>query len=193
MKKFFCKIISGVVLAMCLVYLTGCTSKSYLSSKAETNSFSDDDLVDDESVDEEPELIYVQVNGAVVSPGVYQVERGTRLFEVIEMAGGLSPEADDDSLNQAVPVADGDSFHIMSAAERQEEKERANESGLVNINTADATMLMTLPGIGQSKADMIISYRDTNGPYKSIEDIMQIQGIKEGVFNKIKDKITVSI
>lgn len=163
--------------------------------------------------------IYVQVSGAVARPGVYELSEGSRIFEAIEMAGGLTEEADVRLLNQAKPVSDGEMIYVYAEGEEPlpEEVLAANSpaasdsvsdgasagsedsgdsgasggDGLVNINTATKEQLMTLPGIGQSKAQLIISYRESQGTFEKIEDIMNIEGIKEGVFNKIKDHIRV--
>jgi competence protein ComEA len=150
------------------------------------------------------EEIYAHICGAVVSPGVYRTVSGARVCDLIELAGGLSENAAGDYINQAEPVADGQRVYIpnkketenLTASELMSGNDKADEeagdaSGLVNINTADAESLMTLPGIGQAKANSIISYRNTNGNFKAIEDLMNIPGIKEGVFNQISANITV--
>ena len=79
---------------------------------------------------------------------------------------------------------------IAAGSQREEEKD-AEKSSLVNINTAGEEQLCTLPGVGSSKAKSIIAYREQNGPYRTIEEIMNVEGIKDGVFRKIKDSITV--
>lgn len=186
MKKI---IISLLLLS---VMLCGCRQTSYLNSSESAD-------ITTESTSEEPKegyaLGYVQVGGAVKNPGVYEIGRDTRLFMIIEAAGGLTEEADISSLNQARALKDGESIYIMTAEEAKHALEtmETNDSadGKVNINTADINLLMTLPGVGESKAKDIISYRETNGPFSSIEEIMEISGIKEGVYNKIKDNIKV--
>ena len=105
----------------------------------------------------------------------------------------------EDSINQAEEVSDGQMIRILTKEEAKEapmQKEGAAASeasdGKINLNTADAGALMTLPGIGESKARSILSYREENGGFSSVEEIMNITGIKEGVYSKIKEYITVN-
>ncbi|GHU43577.1 ComE operon protein 1 [Clostridia bacterium] len=147
--------------------------------------------------------IFVQVCGAVVAPGIYSMPSGSRIFEAVERAGGMLPTADLSSLNQAKPLEDGQMVYVFTQGEMAAEPERAGEQvgatdgkgskadGLVNINTASKADLMGLPGIGEAKAEIIVSFREENGAFSAIEDLMKITGIKEGVFSKIKDKIKV--
>ncbi len=157
---------------------------------------------------------YIYICGAVEKPDVYKVEADTRLVEVIELAGGLTKDAAGDYVNQAALVQDGQKVYIPTKEEvkgtipegypgNQDSaggntlkadttvKSQDNGSGKVNINKASAEELMTLPGIGEAKAAGIIAYRQEQGGFKSIEEIMNINGIKNSVFNKISDKITV--
>lgn len=158
---------------------------------------------------------YVYVCGFVARPGVYEIYEGMRLFEAIELAGGFLPEADREWLNLAQPVSDGQRLYVCSSEETKEmtaaqragdvsgaetggqgaqgadEKPSGTDSGKVNLNTADKDTLMTLPGIGEVKADAIIQYRTEYGAFKSAEDIMNIPGIKDAVYAKIEDRITV--
>ena len=130
------------------------------------------------------------------NPGVYEMEAGSRIYEALELAGGMTEDAVENSMNQAEILSDGQQLYVMSEAEMKEEKmiaeEEAIEDGKVNINRASREELMTLPGIGESKADAIIRYREETGTFNSIEEIMKIEGIKEGVFRKIEDRITIS-
>lgn len=135
--------------------------------------------------------IYVHIEGAVRVPGVYRVLKGQRLFEVIEKAGGLIEEAYTDNVNLAGEVNDGQKIIIYTIDEWQSIESDSSKPRLVNINTADADMLMTLPGIGKTRADAIISYRNKHGLFNSIEDIMNVSGIKTAAFEKIKDYICV--
>ena len=144
---------------------------------------------------------YVYVCGAVKNPGVYCLLAGSRIYEAVSMAGGLLEDACEDSINQAEEVSDGQMIRILTAEEAAQQASVAvtedtsssgASDGRVNINTADASELMTLPGIGESKAMSILSYREENGGFSSIEEIMNITGIKEGVYSKIKEYITVN-
>ena len=141
---------------------------------------------------------YVHVCGAVAHPGVYKLPAKSRIYEAISMAGGLLENACGDSVNQAGEVTDGQMVKVLTQEEAQEPKAQPTENdagaadGRININTADAARLMELPGIGASKAESILSYREEKGGFASIEEIKNITGIKEGVFSKIKDYITVN-
>ena len=121
----------------------------------------------------EKKTIYVYVCGAVMQAGVYELQQDSRVYEAIQKAGGFAENADISEINQAALLQDEE------------------QSGKVNLNTATKEELMTLAGIGESKADSIIKYREEHGKFQSIEDIKQIEGIKDGVFQKIKDLITV--
>lgn len=146
------------------------------------------------------QLFYVDIGGAVEKPGVYEVSKGTRLFEVIDMAGGLSEEADTDHVNRASFVEDGQKIIIpekgSDSAAAAEGLSSASagyteaESGLVNINSASADELKTLNGIGDAIAERIIQYRATRA-FRSKEDIMSVDGIGSKIYEKIKDNITV--
>lgn len=138
-----------------------------------------------------PEQIYVQVSGAVEKPGVYQLPADSRIFMAVELAGGLTSEADESSLNQAQPLRDGQQIYVCTRQEQADGGPVREEDGRVDLNTATAQELMTLPGIGQSKADSIISYRESHGGFQAVEDLMKIEGIKEGVFSKLKDRVKV--
>ncbi len=163
--------------------------------------------------------ICVDIGGAVVKPGVYNVSSGTRLYEVIELAGGLISNADTDSINRAEFVEDGEKIiiplRLQAAGEGEsdgvvegsvsgadsvsgtsadpqaaENAETVSGRGLVNINYADREELMTLPGIGEAKAQKIIDYRSST-KFRKKEDIKSVNGIGDAVYNNIKDLITV--
>ena len=136
---------------------------------------------------------YVYVCGAVKKPGVYVLKSPARVYEAIEAAGGLIDEASPTSVTQAQTVEDGQMIKILTKEEATaiETEEVSEEDGRIDINQASAEELMTLPGIGKAKADSIISYRKKCGEFSSIEEIMQVQGIKEGLFNGMKDSIKV--
>ena len=191
MKKI--RILTEILVSCFLI--AGCGQKSYFEQektyssndkKADSHAAADDDSQNEKTAD----VWYVQISGAVKNPGVYPVKAKSRVFYVIKKAGGLLEEADDQDINQAEPVTDGQKIYIKTKTERAEELKNEEKSTLVNINTADEKMLMTLPGIGESKARMIIAYREEHGSFSSIEDLKKIAGIKDGVFNKIKDSIS---
>lgn len=143
--------------------------------------------------------IFVYVCGAVATPGVYELSYDARAFQAIERAGGFLPEAYEAALNLAKPLEDGEQLFIPTTEEwEQGEKtavagmeEKQAQDGLININTASKEELCTLSGVGESRAESIIAYREANGGFSAIEEIKNVTGIKEGLFSKIKDKIKV--
>ena len=146
------------------------------------------------------ETVFVYVCGAVNAPGVYELKKDARVFEAVGLAGGMTQEAAPEAVNQARAVADGEQIYVPTVQEAQMQgagvmesivTENADGSGKVNINTAGKEELMTLTGIGEAKAQSILDYREEHGRFGSAEDLMQIEGIKEGVFNKIKEDITI--
>lgn len=186
--------------------------------EAESSAGSTDRTELSDASSEETKTLVVHICGAVSAPGVYELPAGSRIIDAVEAGGGFLPEADEACCNLAEEIVDGCQIYIMtkseSCADGQTEKKagiqtspdsdmqttdrnvRSNstpalENGLVNLNTADVAALMTLPGIGESRAKAIISYREQHGAFAKIEDIMKISGIKQAAFSKIKDKITV--
>ena len=186
--------------------------------KAEPSAGSTDRTELSDASSEETKTLVVHICGAVSAPGVYELPAGSRIIDAVEAGGGFLPEADEACCNLAEEIVDGCQIYIMtkteSCADGQTEKKagiqtspygdmqttdrnvRSNsttalDNGLVNLNTADVAALMTLPGIGESRAKAIISYREQHGAFAQIEDIMKISGIKQAAFSKIKDKITV--
>ena len=142
---------------------------------------------------ESVQMCFVHICGEVNAPGVYELPEGSRIFEAVEAAGGFTEEASEESLNLAGVISDGMQIVILSEdeAKRQLEAEEYMASGLVNINTASKEQLMTLPGIGESRAEDILRYREESGGFETIEDIMKVSGIKDAAFQKIKDSIVV--
>lgn len=145
----------------------------------------------------------VYICGEVRTPGLYTCDAESRIADVVAMAGGLMPEADDTCVNMAAKVSDAQQIVITKKGEQapsnnagsggalQAGSGNTQAKGLVNINTADEAALKTLPGIGDQKAKAIISYRENGGSFSKPEDIMNVSGIKDGAYNKIKDLITV--
>ena len=129
------------------------------------------------------------ITGAVVSPGLYELENSATVGDVIKLAGGLLPYADVESINMAKSVTGGDHIHVVfNFHGNPEALLRGNK---ININTATAKELDSLPGIGPAMAKRIEEYRSQKGPFTSVESIKGVKGIGDGVFKKIKDKITI--
>ena len=152
--------------------------------------------------------LFVHICGAVNIPGVYELPYGSRVFDAVEAADGLCEDASDSSVNMALLLEDGWKIVIPTIDEinLSENTNPANTGGiytdtnskekdntkLVNINTATKEELCSLPGIGDSRAESIVAYREKNNGFSSIEDIMKVEGIKDGMFSKMKDKICVN-
>lgn len=158
-------------------------------------------------------LIYIDIKGAVIEPNMYALPAGSRMYDAIEKAGGLSEEAARDTINLAQLLEDQMLIYIYSLEEVREFEMQANESlspastamffsesqrdpqiaepALVNINSADSLSLQSLPNIGPKKAEAIIQYRQENGSFQSIEEITQVSGIGEKTFAQLQDLITL--
>jgi competence protein ComEA len=158
---------------------------------------------------------YVYVCGEVAEPGVYVLEPGDRIYEAVEMAGGMTADAVYDGLMVYIPdseeaagmtgsmtsaggsaVSAGGSVTSADSSVRNGEGTSGGtaaspEDGRLNLNTASLAELMTLSGIGQTKAQAVVNYRDAHGGFSSVEEIMNVDGIKEGLYNRIRDQIKV--
>lgn len=154
-------------------------------------------------------VIYVDVTGAVKAPGVYTLPAGSRVFEAIALAGGAREDASLENLNQAGILQDGQQIRVyteeeaaqmaqqgslpsLPGAEAAAGQKEGQEASKVNINTAGKDELMTLTGIGETRAEAILAYRQETGGFQAPEDLMQVEGIKEKTFEKLKDQITVN-
>lgn len=149
-----------------------------------------------------PSILMADIKGAVKMPGVYEVNNGERVIDLIEKAGGLLEDADSTSVNFAVKVSDEMVVYIPKIGEEILESEGGMglggqqalseaDSGKVNLNLASASELETLPGIGPAKSSAILEFRETNGGFKTIEDLKSISGIGDKTFEKLKELITV--
>lgn len=183
-----------------LLLLYGCTPQPQtpavtLLEESAPQTVTDETAGDqtDAQTTDEPQTIAVYVCGAVASPGVYELPEGSRVYEALEQAGGLTKDAAQTAVNQAQRLTDGQMLAIPTVEEAAEQsaKQQSAQDGLVNINTADAQELKTLPGIGDAKAAGIIAYREAHGAFRSIEEIKNIEGIKDGVYAKLQDCIKV--
>lgn len=195
---------AACLLMACLVLCCGCGEKEQgmlLIGSAQEQAGGDasgespgDSAGQEESrAQEESATIRVYVCGAVANPGVVEIPQGSRVEDALLAAGGFGDGAGREAVNLADWVSDGQKLYFPTEEEAEQVQVEASEeaSGLVNINTADAAALCTLPGIGESRARDIISYREANGGFESCEDIMKVSGIKTAAYEKIKDKITV--
>ncbi len=203
------------VLVVCVILLAmtaafgGCRAASseeelYSLDRIAERDFTGEDAREDSSAgvgtreeasegEEAPSSLYVYVCGAVERPGMVELPEGSRGWDGVQAAGGMREDADWDSVNLAALLADGERLYIptLEEGEALRQQEEARESGLVNINTADSGALCTLPGIGESRAADIIAYREENGAFISLEDLMKVPGIKESTYEKLKNLITI--
>jgi len=146
----------------------------------------------DSPAEQEIPQIYVYVCGAVNRPGVVRLQEGSRADAALEAAGGFRGDAKTDYVNLAAKVEDGQKIYVPTEDETTAESEESLEDGLININTADAALLCTLPGIGEARAQDILRYREENGLFETCEDIMKVPGIKNSVYSKIKNMIKIN-
>lgn len=169
-----------------------------------------------ETIEKEEEFIYVDIKGSVKKPGVYKINKDSRVIDAIEASGGITKEANTRFINLSKSLKDGDVIVVYSDKEIDEakkdqtvyietpcvceevkndacykEENDENTNKKININTATIEELKTLNGIGEAKASAIIEYRKVKGKYKSIDEIKEVNGISESLFEKIKDSITI--
>ncbi len=143
----------------------------------------------------DPQIIFVDVVGCVVNPGVYQLNAGSRVFQLIDLAGGLTADADVRSINRAAILLDEQVVRVLSVDEYEELQNSSSGVGFVDgkveLNSADAKALESLSGIGPSMAQKIIDYRMEHGKFNKAEDLKKVSGIGEKTFQRIKDQICV--
>jgi len=154
----------------------------------------------------EPEKIMVQVMGAVINPGVIELEDGMRVIDAVEAAGGFAEDADRESVNLAAYAYDTQQIRIYRIEETSHSGEIESGSdgynktsphvegvigGKIDINTASKELIMTLPGIGEAKAAAIVEYRNANGGFKRTEDLKNVSGIGDKIYDGLKDSVTV--
>jgi competence protein ComEA len=141
-----------------------------------------------------PVQLAVYVTGAVVKPGVYYLAEESRVEDALEAAGGPTTDADLDRVNLARRVQDEEQIYFPAVGEEDlppTASTGGSQGGTININTASVSELEELSGIGPKLAQCIVDYRESNGPFVTIEEIMEVQGIGQGVFEEIKESISV--
>ena len=150
---------------------------------------------DEKAEDKHDEKIFVDVKGAVKHPGVFETTKDKRVKDLIEEAGGLLDDADTSTLNLSQKVKDQMVIYVLKHGEKPKQISDSGTSSssgdVININTANLEQLMKISGVGKTKAEAIISYREKNGDFKKKEDITKVRGIGKATFEKIKDKIEV--
>ena len=192
-----------VLVLVCSFYLTtGCESlnpveiegggsDSYAAS-ADSKTEEYEEVSSDSTV---CDTVYVYVCGAVKNTGLYELKAGSRIGDAIDTAGGFTKSSDKDALNLAEVVTDGSKIMVPKKGANADKGAMPDEdstgSDCININTANVNELTTLAGIGEARAKAIIEYREQHGGFTKIEDIMNVSGIKEAMFSRIKDDISV--
>ena len=198
-------LVAFLFILIALFILLGKNGDEELLIEGRENTSTVEQLAAEESLEEnpEPKEIFVHLSGAVNKPGVLKLSEGTRVYEAVEMAGGLEVDADSSGINLARTLQDEERIHIPREGEVQTNPvQYANpatqsmgggtgQSGLININTADSAALQTLTGIGPSTAEKIMDYRQSSGSFRSIEQIKEVSGIGEKTYEKFKDKICI--
>lgn len=216
MKHFIRYYLAAGLLGMTILFAAGCAGQNNTtySLKGEL-PLAEEDAAESgtpagETVNAAAEIrnadsdtVLVHICGEVQTPGVYELACDSRICDVLLLAGGFTADADTEAVNMAAGIEDGMQIVIPAETDRTSEttgnsSDRTGEtvagkteSQPVNINKADKETLMSLPGIGAGKAEAVIAYREAGGVFKDIKDIMLVDGIKEGVYAKIKDKICV--
>lgn len=217
MKHFIRYYLAAGLLGMTILFAAGCAGQNNTTYSlkgelplAEEDAAAESGAPAGETANAAAEIrnadsdtVLVHICGEVQTPGVYELACDSRICDVLLLAGGFTADADTEAVNMAAGIEDGMQIVIPAETDRTSETtgnsfyrtgETAagkTESQPVNINTADKETLMSLPGIGAGKAEAVIAYREAGGVFKDIKDIMLVDGIKEGVYAKIKDKICV--
>lgn len=208
--------------AVCLLFLGGCgrqkavlfaeeqgegagwelSDSGYEEAASSEASVQTGQPTEPEKSTEDNHRLAVYVCGAVLCPDVYYLEAGSIKQQALLAAGGFAEGAATEYVNLAEPIADGEKLYFPYADEIErtdifdsaagDSRKHDEGEGKINLNTATREELMTLSGIGGSKADAIIRYRDEHGPFQSVEELMQVSGIKEGTYNSVKDYVIVN-
>jgi competence protein ComEA len=136
------------------------------------------------------QFLYVHVVGEVQSPGMYQLPIGARLVDAVFAAGGLTEDADNASVNLARELSDGEQIVVFSISQ-EGQSPGTNSSGLISLNRAGDKELEELPGIGPALAGRIIAWREANGGFKSVQDLLKVSGIGESLLSGVVDLVTL--
>ena len=185
---------SLVVIIGGLFYFNQSKTEDY-SGVSFSNISNETNNKDEKAEDKHDEKIFVDVKGAVKHPGVFETTKDKRVKDLIEEAGGLLDDADTSTLNLSQKVKDQMVIYVLKHGEKPKQISDSGSSSsntdVININTANLEQLMKISGVGKTKAEAIISYREKNGDFKKKEDITKVRGIGKATFEKIKDKIEV--
>ena len=203
MKKFDKKLLISLILLLVIIAI----AIYFITKDLNKESFDVSDFIENTvspSIPEESKQIAIHIDGEVAFPSIKYLETGARISDAIEASGGATSLVDFSKINLAYVLKDGQKVHVPSIYEPIDTATVSNDAGenviiqdtnsssnMVNINTATQAELETLPGVGASTALKIINYRNQNGNFKKIEDLMNVSGIGEAKFSTIKDHITI--
>ncbi|MBP3597064.1 MAG: helix-hairpin-helix domain-containing protein [Clostridia bacterium] len=205
-NKFFCAIIViNIILVLIIIYILFLKDDEFINNSGIQDVESDLVIADTKNdIEEEVIKIKVHITGEVRSSGVYELDEGARISDIIEKAGGITTDADLSKVNLAYQISDGQkiiipsinqevdgNYIIENSGENVVQEEKKGKDLKININTATISELITLPGIGNSTAEKIINYRNENGKFKSIEDIKNVSGIGESKYKQLSGYINV--
>lgn len=183
----------GIVLLGMWMGLTGCQKDEVMMTAQESTLVEESEVSSSGDTEQSMDAnIYVYVCGYVEQPGVYELPADARICDALTLAGGVAQEGRPEVLNQAEHMTDGQTIYVPGKEETEPDGSTQETDGRLNLNTATREELMTLPGIGGAKADSILQYREEHGGFQSIEQLMEIQGIKEGIFNKLREYVKIS-
>jgi competence protein ComEA len=186
-----------------IYYIRSDSTSSEVISTQEEDSIVLEELEKPEAemknLESENSVLIIDIKGAIKQPGVYELQTGARVHQLIEMAGGLMNDADELAVNLAAPLEDGMVVYIPKKGEvttnnqftLPTDQDGSHGTDKVNINLATSEELQTLTGIGPSKAEAIITYREENGPFTTPEGLLEVSGIGEKSFEKLKEEITI--
>ncbi|KAB1656364.1 ComEA family DNA-binding protein [Pseudoclavibacter chungangensis] len=137
--------------------------------------------------------LIVHVSGAVLAPGVHELADGSRVLDAVQAAGGFAEGADEQALNLARPIVDGEQIRVPVLGEAAPPEHAAPDgaTSLVNLNTASSDELQELPGVGEAIAGRIIAYREEHGGFTSVDELLQVSGIGEATFAELEALVTV--
>lgn len=185
-----------IPVVLCILCLSSCGTTSYLESESDAVKTESISSVSEEQ--KESAQIFVQIEGAVEKPGVYQMSDGDRVFALVEKAGGFRKDAYTADINQAETLSDGQKLIVLTRKEQKAQQSAESDGGSaqasdgrIDINKAGVEELTTISGIGPARAEAIIAYREQNGRFSKPDDITRVSGIGESTYNRIKDRIKV--
>ncbi len=182
----------GVVLLVSLVLFSQFRNDEMLERTSATSIFDEEEEeLSFTEIKEENSMIVIDIKGAIEKPGVYELKEGSRIYEAIDQAGGLLEGADENSLNFAELLYDEMMVYVPFLEDDVQVNEGVGNNGKIPLNRADQALLEQLPGIGPAKAQAIIAYREENGPFKDVDELLDVSGIGPKSLERLRDYIVL--